>query len=149
MRSRASSNHSKSERPVAVLALLFVVLPGVACKTPPDSAPTPAARRSIGDVMPGKKPTLAGKWEKLSTEPCSRKYPARIEFQDRRLYAGTADTPGEFTWWDAGTWELSGEGQVKLSTATDAVIAYKYSISANVVTFTDPDGCEFKYRKIQ
>ncbi len=99
--------------------------------------------------MPGKTIQLAGKWAKTTTSSCSRKYPAQIEFQARGLYTGTTDPPGEFTWWDVGTWEAAGSGQVKLSTANDAVIAYKYSISGNVVTFADPDGCEFKYRKAQ
>ncbi|MGH9841709.1 MAG: hypothetical protein ACREEM_23395 [Blastocatellia bacterium] len=99
--------------------------------------------------MPGKTILLAGKWEKVTASSCSRKYPARIEFQPRGLYTGATNPPGEFTWWDAGTWEAAGSGQVKLSTANDAVITYKYSIAGAVLTFKDPEGCEFKYRKSQ
>ena len=90
---------------------------------------------------------LVGTWEKITDSECSRKYPDRITFQEGKLYFAQSD-PGTFTFWDVGTYEATSPKSVKVSTANDALISYKFSISENIVSFVDPDGCEFKYQRV-
>ncbi|MGQ0541657.1 MAG: hypothetical protein ACT4O9_07395 [Blastocatellia bacterium] len=98
--------------------------------------------------MPKLRQQLVGNWEKITDSECSRKYPDNIMFQENKLYFTQSD-PGKFTYWDVGTYEITPAKNVKLSTANDAVIAYKFTISKNILTFVDPDGCEFKYRRAE
>ena len=90
---------------------------------------------------------LVGIWEKITSSPCSRAYPRRLEFRENKLYFGHVDTPGAFAMWDAGTFELVDDRQMRLSTANDAVVGYRFSLSSDVLTFVDPQNCEFKYRR--
>jgi hypothetical protein len=90
-----------------------------------------------------------GAWEKITASACSRPYPDRIDFQEQGLYFGHTEPPGTFTEWDVGTYEIISSTEVKISTANDAVIAYTFSLSSDVLTFVDPDRCEFKYRKVR
>lgn len=93
------------------------------------------------------KPTIVGGWEKTSSARCDQRYPDRLQFQENGLYIGQKDPPGSFSFWDVGTFEVVDEQEIKLSTANDAVIAYAYALSADTLTFTDPDGCAFSYRR--
>lgn len=90
---------------------------------------------------------LKGQWEKTSPSRCAEQYPDRLEFRDGGLYFGHKDPAGTFTQWDVGTWEMAGSNQIKLSTANDAVISYEWSLSGDLLTFKDAEGCEFQYRK--
>lgn len=93
---------------------------------------------------------LAGKWQKLTTEQCSQTYPDDLEFFERGIYTGTQRNPrADFTWWDAGSYEVITDRQVKLSTANDAVKTYQFSITEDVLTFVDQEGCTFQYRRIE
>ena len=92
---------------------------------------------------------LAGKWKKVSTSQCDESYPAEIEFSERPRYLAKKGQGQGFICWDAGTYEEKGTDQVKISTATDAQILYRFSINGDTLTFTDPDGCEFKYRRVK
>jgi len=66
------------------------------------------------------------------------------------VYFGKKGESGqEFTEWDAGGYEVVGEGRVRVSTATDAEITYDFSLSGETLHFTDPDGCRFDYRRIE
>lgn len=64
------------------------------------------------------------------------------------MYFGQKDPPGTFTQWDAGTFEVIDSEQIRVSTANDAIVAYGFSLSNNVLKFVDPDGCEFSYRRV-
>jgi hypothetical protein len=91
---------------------------------------------------------LTGTWKKVSTTQCDQQYPAEIEFSEQRpRYLAKKGAGQGFICWDAGTYEVMGTDQVKISTATDAQILYRFSINGDTLTFTDPDGCEFKYRR--
>ncbi|HEY5870091.1 MAG TPA: hypothetical protein VI542_31745 [Candidatus Tectomicrobia bacterium] len=98
--------------------------------------------------MPEQMPQLVGHWEKITHSACSDVYPDRMQFQEGELYSGQKDHPGTFTQWDVGTYEIAGPMHIKISTANDAIITYEFSVSDGVVTFIDPDGCEFKYRRV-
>lgn len=90
-----------------------------------------------------------GIWEKITDLPCSKVYPTLIEFSENGLYSGTGAQPGRSPGWDIGTWEIVSQTQVNISTVHDAIIAYKFTISNDILTFVDPDGCEFKYQKVK
>lgn len=79
--------------------------------------------------------------------PVRRAVSRQARIRDGGLYFGHKDPAGTFTQWDAGTWEMAGSNQIKLSTANDAVISYEWSLSGDLLTFKDAEGCEFQYRK--
>lgn len=93
------------------------------------------------------KAEFIGIWEKKTDAPCSRVYPARIQFRESGLYYGTGAKSGQSPEWDIGTWEIASPTRVKISTAHDAIITYEFSISNGILTFVDPVGCEFKYQR--
>jgi hypothetical protein len=123
-----------------VLAFIIFIFPGVGC------ASTLGDRRS--EAMPEHMPKLVGNWEKITHPACSDVYPDRIQFQEGELYSGQKDPSGTFTQWDVGTYKIASPRQIKISTANDAIITYEFSVSDDVLTFIDPDGCEFKYRRV-
>ena len=88
---------------------------------------------------------LAGKWKKISTAPCAQVYPAEIEFFERPRYLGRKGPDQGFIWWDAGSYEVVSENQVRLSVATDAQTLYRFAISGYILTFIDDESCEFQY----
>ncbi|HSE57124.1 MAG TPA: hypothetical protein VLA99_00310 [Nitrospiraceae bacterium] len=122
------------------LGLLVIIIPGVGC------ASAPGDRR--GETMPEPVPPLIGHWEKMTHSACSERYPDRIQFLEGRSYSGHKASPGTFAWWDVGTYEITGPGHINISTANDAIITYRFDLSEDVLAFRDPDGCEFKYRKV-
>jgi photosystem II stability/assembly factor-like uncharacterized protein len=91
---------------------------------------------------------LAGKWKKVSSKPCDQSYPDEIEFSERPRYLARKGPGQGYICWDAGDYEIMGTDQLKLSTATDAQVLYRFAISGDSLTFTDPDGCEFNYRRV-
>lgn len=89
-----------------------------------------------------------GMWTKVSRSACADQYPARLELRNDGIYTGTGERPGAFTQWDAGTYRVSGPGRVEISVANDALITYSFAIDGDTLRFTDPDGCEFVYRRV-
>jgi hypothetical protein len=92
--------------------------------------------------------SLAGKWKKVSSAPCDSRYPQEIEFYDRPRYLAKKGPGQGFIWWDAGDYEITGEGRVKLSVATDAQETYRFKLTGDLLTFTDDQGCQFQYRRV-
>ena len=90
---------------------------------------------------------LVGTWRKITVSRCSRVYPDDLRFDGNGLLFGRQETAGAFALWDAGTFEVAGPGTIRISTANDAVVAYAAVLRDDVLTFTDPDGCEFSYRR--
>src|SRR5437867_10692767 len=99
-------------------------------KRAPRSARTP--RRGRRRVM-----SLAGKWKKTSTTKCADGYPDAIEFFERPRYLASKGPGQAFIWWDAGSYEVTGENEVKISIATDEQVSYRFSISGDLLTFVD------------
>ncbi|MFF3943169.1 hypothetical protein [Streptomyces phaeofaciens] len=89
---------------------------------------------------------LVGRWEKFSSGDCDRPYPRVLE-----LLAGTyraAKGPDQgFIVWDAGIWRTDAPGTVLITTATDELARYSYTLSGDVLTFQDAAGCKFSYRR--
>ena len=92
--------------------------------------------------------SLTGKWRKVSTTECGGGYPDEIEFFARPRYLASKGPGQGFIWWDAGSYEVTGESEVRISIATDEQVSYRFSISADLLTFVDKDGCEFQYQRI-
>ena len=92
--------------------------------------------------------SLVGKWKKVSTAQCDKAYPNEIEFFERPRYLAKKGPGQGFIYWDAGGYEVVGKNEVKISTATDAQILYRFSLSGDLLTFVDSDGCEFQYRLV-
>ena len=69
-----------------------------------------------------------------------------LELRELGVYVGSKG-PGEFTLWDAGGWQILGEGRVRISTATDAEVAYRFSLSGDRLAFEDAAGCRYEYRR--
>ena len=93
--------------------------------------------------------SVSGKWQKVSMAQCDQQYPDEVEFFVRPRYLAKKGPGQGFIWWDAGTYEVVGEAQVKISTATDAQELYRFSISEDLLTFIDDKGCEFQYRRMK
>ena len=98
--------------------------------------------------MPTRLADLAGTWRKLTASPCSERYPDRLHLQASGQYIGSNDDPGKFALWDAGTVDVVGAKEIRLSTANDAIVTYDFSLAADVLRFVDPDGCKFSYRRV-
>jgi hypothetical protein len=88
---------------------------------------------------------LVGTWEKTPASPCSKAYPDRLVFQRNGTYLGFR-TPGTFTIWDGGEFTIVAHDQVRISTANDAYVTYRFTVAGDTVTFVDPQSCEFTYR---
>jgi hypothetical protein len=74
-------------------------------------------------------------------------YPESIEFLADGTYRGAGGKPGSFTLWDVGSYEPSGLSAVRISTANDAVVSYRFSIAKDLLSFEDTAGCRFRYRR--
>lgn len=90
---------------------------------------------------------LVGHWRKSGNEACAAGYAATLQIKAGGLYFGQTEPPGEFTWWDGGTWRIQDGGKLALSVANDAVITYAYELDGDVLSFTDDKGCRFSYRR--
>ena len=62
-------------------------------------------------------------------------------------HSKTFTAAGVLRLWDQGRWQVTGPGQMSLSPANDEVVTYAYSLSDGTLTFTDPSGCRFSYRR--
>ena len=91
---------------------------------------------------------IAGTWKKVTEESCAENYPDVIEFQERPRFLAKKGPSQRFIWWDAGSYEIIADDQVKMSTASDELVTYKTNLEGNVLTFTDQHGCTFSYQRI-
>jgi len=89
--------------------------------------------------------SFVGTWRKTSGDACAARYPAELRFDANGIYAGEAETTGEFTWWDSGTWKVLKAGEMALSVANDAIERYTFKLEARVLTVTDSQGCVIRY----
>ena len=91
--------------------------------------------------------TLVGTWRKTTSSECDRQYPDEIEFRETRFLARKGADQG-FIVWDAGGYEVLGPGTIKIDTASDEQVHYRFTSSDDVLTFVDSAGCEFRYRRV-
>ena len=65
------------------------------------------------------------------------------------IYAGRSLDPAIVSpYWDAGSYQVLGEDQVRISTFNDEEVKYKFSASADTLIFIDSNECEFRYRRL-
>lgn len=130
-------------RETAFASLFLLITPGVGCSPAPGSTESdPMAEETI----PGS--TLApGAWALLSRPDCGGAYPDRLTLLEDGTYRGEREPPGGFTLWDVGSWRVTSPGRVEISTANDAIVAYRFEVDGDVVTFHDPADCRFRYRR--
>jgi hypothetical protein len=97
-----------------------------------------------------RKKKLLGRWKKITNTKCSEIYPDDLEFMDKDIYVGRKGQEAvKLSYWDTGAYQILTDDQVKISAANDAEVIYKFSISANTLTFMDKDRCEFRYQKTE
>jgi hypothetical protein len=94
-------------------------------------------------------PALVGSWRKIESPACAKLYPEMLHLEANGLYRGFIEPPSQFATWDAGTWRAVDAGHVAISTANDAVVTYGFVMASSTLSFTDPDGCRFSYRREQ
>ena len=90
--------------------------------------------------------TLTGTWTRVDSPDCARSYPDEIEFRTATYLARKGAEQG-FVVWDAGGVEIVDPHTVKIDTATDEQVLYRFAIDGDVLAFTDPAGCTFRYRR--
>ncbi|WP_080237060.1 hypothetical protein [Spirosoma rigui] len=91
---------------------------------------------------------VLGRWQKISDSTCSGQYPAVIDFKPDGLYSTESDPRSPVhPIWDVGTFSVDSN-QVHLSTANDAIVAYKTTQAREQLTFQAPDGCVIAYRRL-
>ena len=91
--------------------------------------------------------TLVGTWRKTSSAECDRQYPDEIEFREATFLARKGPGQG-FIVWDAGGYDVTAPGEVKIDTASDEQVHYRFSLDGDTLTFVDRNGCEFRYQRV-
>jgi hypothetical protein len=125
---------------LTAFVLVILLFSGVGCASTPEDA--------TREPMPTESARLIGNWTKATSSNCDQLYPDSLQFQESGLYMGQMANPGVFTLWDVGTYEVVDDETIIISTANDAEVRYSFSIADEVLTFEDPDGCSFRYRRI-
>ena len=92
---------------------------------------------------------LVGKWKKTSKGECDKQYPDEIEFHDHPRFLAKKGPGQDFIIWDVGGYVVTAPDRVQIQNATDEQVPYEFSLSGDVLTFTDRDGCEFKYQRVE
>ena len=87
-----------------------------------------------------------GTWQKQSGDAAASHYPLMLTLLPNGQYRGEAAIPGEFTFWDVGSWSEAAPGVLELSTANDAHIRYKVSRDGDELEFVTPDDERIRYR---
>lgn len=89
---------------------------------------------------------LRGRWERASRDECATRYPVTLEFRES-TYLG-AKGPGQgFILWDAGQYDVLDDGRIRIQTASDELVEYRYQLSSQTLTFRDATDCEVQYRR--
>jgi hypothetical protein len=93
---------------------------------------------------------LSGRWVKISSSSCGKRYPSQLEFHPNGLFYGASEPPGRFVHWDAGTFEVDETAAlVRLSTANDAILTYPFRLLDNELhLWVEHNSCELIYQKI-
>ena len=95
-------------------------------------------------------PSMVGRWKKqLPRDPRQEVYPDILEFQPNGLYNGTPAARDHFVIWDVGRYVVESPEQVKLSTANDAEISYRFELSGDEFWVDDGQGNRIRYVRIK
>jgi hypothetical protein len=129
---------------LAVLLVRCIVAGAATMTSPPQTGPRPPeeSRHMAEDNT-----RFVGTWRKAENPDCAALYPAVLQLEANGLYRGHAEPPAQFTTWDVGTWRATDADHLAISTANDAVVNYGFQLAGNTLSFTDPGGCRFSYRR--
>ncbi len=97
-------------------------------------------------------PSLAGRWKRQgarSSRSGDAAYPDVLEFKPNNLYTGTPASPGDYVVWDVGRYQVEDADRVKLSTANDAEISYKFKLTGDDLTVEDGQGVQLHYKRVK
>ena len=100
------------------------------------------------DDIAEKAKDLMGNWKKISSAQCDERYPDELEFFEATYLGKKSESRPRFIWWDAGSYRIIAADRVKIDIATDEQIVYRFSISEEVLTFANEEGCVFKYQRV-
>ncbi|MDQ1709099.1 MAG: hypothetical protein QOG49_484 [Frankiaceae bacterium] len=94
---------------------------------------------------------LSGSWRKVDAGAEDLPYPDVLDFTviepGAGRYLGRKGRPEQgFLLWDAGTWRLTDDGRIEMSTATDALEAWPVAISDDELHI-ETAGCVLTYRR--
>lgn len=95
---------------------------------------------------------FVGTWEKIARAECDEKYPQCLRFTEQGLYFEVSPKTAErrdHPVWDTGRFKVTDPGHVMLSTSYDEEVVYGFKATSDTLTFEDPDGCEFGYRRAE
>ena len=100
--------------------------------------------------------SIIGKWQHLPNPTptpsgqlfdfgiaCDVLYPDYMEFFKDGTYSGQLGSM-----WGGGNYEVVDNGRIKLDTVQGGISAYEFSISGNILTFSDDSGCTFRYQRV-
>lgn len=95
--------------------------------------------------LPNPTPTPTGNLfsDLFSGLTCDMVYPQSIEFFRDGTYAGQIGYM-----WGGGNYAVLENGRIKLDTVQGGMSVYNFSISGNILTFTDDAGCTFRYQRV-
>src|SRR5262245_45027771 len=97
-------------------------------------------------MTPSPDHALAGHWRKTTNDAAAQRYPDQLEFRADGTYRGRASAPGKFVVWDVGTYRVQG-GTLRMSTASDAIVAYRLSVTADTLHIADDQGLAISYTR--
>lgn len=97
--------------------------------------------------MTVEKSSIVGSWFKVSESLCSGRYPDLIEFREDGVYL-TPMRDDVFLEWQSGDYEFSGENEIKMQTANDAMVPVRYQLDEHgrLLTFIEDD-CECVFER--
>lgn len=102
------------------------------------------------DAVPGggqDAESVVGRWAKIRATGCDQPYPDVIEFFEG-TYLGSKGPGQGFLVWDAGIYKRLTPDRIRIQIATDELVTYQCSVSADLLTVVDPDGCCLEYRRV-
>jgi len=107
----------------------------------PNPTPTPPPTpTSTGDLFGDIGGILGGLGDFSAS--CDLFYPDSMEFFKDGTYSGQLGYI-----WGGGNYAVPDNGRIKLDTV-GGMSAYNFSISGNILTFTDDSGCTFQYQRV-
>jgi hypothetical protein len=88
---------------------------------------------------------LRGRWQKSAATEGERTYPDVLDLTvlepGAGRYLGRKGHPEQaFLHWDAGTWRLTDDGRIEISTATDAIESWPVKVGDDELEIRTDDG---------
>lgn len=113
-----------------------------------DRTRSDGSRADAGDSDPGDAESVSGRWAKLGGGGCAERYPDVVEFLGG-TYLGTKGPGQGFVLWDAGIYRRLAPDRIRIQIATDELVTYPCSVSADLLTVLDEHGCRLEYRRLR